>query len=172
MKKAKIKTKMICFGHTFGKDRVCETCGMDERTFHATGYKKSWTFEAITGKEMEKIGAINRYSCQRCGAAKHAINLSMGTTPFLIACELCNDYQQSNFYRIAPNLRGLGVEYCFYRPTKEKFLTLSEDVQDHVLKGGLLFGKLADITRLPPEQDYKGINPDAFLVHLKEVFLK
>lgn len=127
---------------------------------------------------MEAKGAVNQYDVYREGrfAAEggktvykpapkatlavfppiFTVNLAAGTTPFIRFFEGVK--YSSQCYRLT--WQPVVVTYANYRPGAEAFKELTEFEQDHVLNGGLLCGKLGEVTTLKddpvePSWDYE-----------------
>lgn len=76
------------------------------------------------------------------------INLSTGVTPFIHFIE-GREYTSRCY-----NLSGCSmvtVTHAHYRPTKEEFDTLSPDMQDHVMNGGMCIAELTKAKPLPDD---------------------
>lgn len=98
---------------------------------------------------MERIGLVNKYLCNDCNNYHLTINFNVGTTPFSTLCPICNlgttFSQMYQFHQLGEVL----VEYCWYRPTRRELKTYKDDsFIRHVLKGGLLRGKVGDVVPL------------------------
>lgn len=99
----------------------------------------------------ERMGMVNRYDCESCGAKTYVELLDTGTTPFLIACPECEDGQAvSCMYHLKPT-EAYGqppTKQIYFRPrdmdhfdrwVKWKGAKRHRDeCLQHVKRGGLL----------------------------------
>lgn len=100
---------------------------------------------------MEKVGAVNRYTPYKAqGPAVWTINLANGTTPFMHFFD--GREFSSSCYRIGSfNRPSLVITHAHYRPTREEFDKLDQDVKRHVLNGGLLCVEIEKAKQLPDD---------------------
>lgn len=121
---------------------------------------------------MGTRGLVNEYTCEVCKKRTHTINLSTGTTPFIIACPICRKGgAQSGAYNVQSN--AVYVALCFYRPGFNEFQTLGYEEQVHVLKGGLLLGELGKehvLNSLDHAADQRPINANLWLSRIVEIY--
>lgn len=119
---------------------------------------------------MENRGAVNIYICTECKHKHVTINLNTGTTPFGIICRVCecpNAYSQ--FYNLPSG--KIICHYVWYRPSKIQFYCQDECTQDHILRGGLILGRIEDnITPLTDPKNILNFNLTDFLNYMISVY--
>lgn len=130
--------------------------------------------ELTQGKPMELKGMINQYIPYLGKASKtvsvkgksiFTINLANGVTPFIIFFDEVE--YASNLYQLTEKPI---VSFAWYRPMRVEFDTLSKEMQDHILNGGLLINKLNLTQQLlvdPVEPDWEF---DEFQTWCKEYY--
>lgn len=98
---------------------------------------------------MERAGLVNEYLCNDCNNLHLTINLNVGTTPFSTLCPFCTiGTAFSQMYKLH-NLGEVLVEHCWYRPTRLELRQYTDDAFiRHVLNGGLLDGRIGQVTPL------------------------
>lgn len=87
------------------------------------------------------VGKKNIYFCSECGHGFVTVDRDNGVTPFMTTCDRapCAAAAYSFFYR-APQemLKNIEPAYEWYRPSEEDLAGKSDQVKDHVARGGLL----------------------------------
>lgn len=90
---------------------------------------------------METAGALNRYTCRKCGYSIVTVNRQGGVTPMFLTCKAdlpCSGDMVSHMYQ--------GVEgeptYEWYKPTEEEKETMFPVMRRHVEQGGLALRKI------------------------------
>lgn len=88
-------------------------------------------------KNMDK--RVNVYVCHKCGKEVVTIDRVDGTTPFVIKCSECGEMARSSFYNVNQDLTPT-VE--FYKPDKEEYDKLDEELKEYVDRGCLLYRRI------------------------------
>lgn len=105
-------------------------------------------------KTFNRLGKLNRYTCNLCGLDIITIDRSVGVTPFSIICKAtaeCRGHMVSAMYRVPSDLLAT---WEWYRPTTTEFKTLGAHQKQHVEHGGLLLRR-CEVGRVETEPEYQ-----------------
>lgn len=109
------------------------------RTKTKTANEKAYEKLLAEVDESNFIPRENCYLCPHCGHVTKTVDINSGISPFMMACEKCNQYARSSFYEdLAPEQ---GPTWEWYRPELHEFLyryKTSPQTREHILQGGLM----------------------------------
>jgi transcription elongation factor Elf1 len=98
----------------------------------------------VKTKQFYKLDLTNRvncYVCKHCGHITKTKDIDAGVTSMFFMCENCGANATSTFYKnIAPNQQPTQE---WFRPTLEQVLKMDDEMQEHILKGGLAVRKIS-----------------------------
>ena len=90
---------------------------------------------------------VDVYICEKCGERFYTQYRAKGITPFTIGCRFCKaaimSHKTTIYYEKLIKMAKLGLIsdkklHRWVRPTYEQMIKLSQDMQQHVLNGGLV----------------------------------
>lgn len=87
---------------------------------------------------------VDVYVCENCHKRQYTYYADKGVTPFILRCPWCGGFAQhqqtipTEPLAFQSNIPGERIR-AWFRPSYEQFLRLDKSLQNHVLKGGLIF---------------------------------
>ena len=81
-------------------------------------------------------GEYNLYECNKCNNYKVTLYKDKGVTPFIMRCKCGGDMMHTKSSKQA--LPSYVKVYNWVRPNLEQTMSLSEDMRNHILNGGLI----------------------------------
>lgn len=105
------------------------------------GLSKVWGgIEEVGAVSAATTERVNWYRCEKCAGVLVTVDVSDGTTPFLVRCratEGCDGMARSGFYQPKPEGAGEAT-WEWHRPVGIDYAKLSKANKAHVDAGGLL----------------------------------
>jgi hypothetical protein len=101
---------------------------------------------------VTRRGALNAWKCPNCGGLTVVVHVDDGVTPMFLACRRtdgCTGMAVSSGYPSTPAPADVAalLAWEWFRPTGRALRELSDEMRDHVARGGLDLRPLTDAGR-------------------------